>query len=226
MWRLREQQQEIPIADGVVMSCSHMQHYTWVTSNSIARNNCHITLLRAIGTVHTSCWHGLVLAAFVTACGCDVQVSSALSMLTDIMNAHEAAYQQEPVSSTTDDGTISSSNAADSGFGPVLAAVLDPLLEMCKRSAEALSPDSPARLDDGARLDPNAYRIYLINCMAACQAVTSLRPFAAAQTAALGDSIQGQLQELVGVEVGRVLARCGLAEMVERIRLYQVRGQQ
>lgn len=40
---------------------------------------------------------------------------------------------------------------------------------LCRRSAEALSPNSPARLDDGLKLDPTAYHAYLINCLAAMQ---------------------------------------------------------
>lgn len=33
-----------------------------------------------------------------------------------------------------------------------------------------------------------------------------------------------QMESLVGQEVGRLLARCGLAEVVERVRLYKVGG--
>lgn len=77
-----------------------------------------------------------------------------------------------PVShhATSDGGTTPAAAAAavgdaaggvlgDDGLSGVLAAVLEPLLEMIRRSAEALSPDSPARLDDGGRLNPTAYRV-------------------------------------------------------------------
>ena len=46
----------------------------------------------------------------------------------------------------------------DSELGPVLAAVLDPLVEACERSAEALLPDAPSRVDEFANLDPTAHR--------------------------------------------------------------------
>ena len=55
------------------------------------------------------------------------------------------------------------------------------------------------------------------------QGATSLRPFCSPRTAALGHLIEDQLQLLVKGEVQRQLARCGLAEIVDRIRLYQVR---
>ncbi len=53
------------------------------------------------------------------------------------------------------------------------------------------------------------------------QAVTSLRSFCAARTAALGSAIAEHVEALVGGEVGRLLSRCGLAEIADRIRLYQ-----
>jgi len=62
----------------------------------------------------------------------------------------------------------------DDGLSGVLAAVLEPLLEMIRRSAEALSPDSPARLDDGGRLNPTAYRVG--GCCTACLHVSVCMP--------------------------------------------------
>lgn len=78
--------------------------------------------------------------------------------------------QQQPdgSSSTSDAAADDVSNGGagvlqqdqqDQGLSGVLSAVLEPLTEMIRRSAEALSPDSPARLDDGGRLDPTAYRV-------------------------------------------------------------------
>jgi hypothetical protein len=99
-----------------------------------------------------------------------------MQLLSEIITAHEGSLQAAALSSrprqqqqqTADasDGSTAAEAAAaegvaaeDSGLEAVLAAVLDPLLEMVRRSAEVLSPDSPARLDDGGRLDPTAHKV-------------------------------------------------------------------
>lgn len=154
------------------------------------------------------------------------QVSQAMQLLSEIITAHEGSLQAAGLSSSTQQqqqqpAADGSTPAAEQGLEAVLAAVLDPLLEMVRRSAEALSPDSPARLDDGGRLDPTAHKVYTINCLAAMQSVLALRPAAAGRATQMADAINSQLDSLVGQEVGRLLARSGLAEVVERVRLYQ-----
>ncbi len=94
------------------------------------------------------------------------QLAAALHQLQEILSAHEGALQNAMPGDAEDNADGASASAE---FAPVLAAVLDPLMEMCRRSAEVLSPDSPARLDAGSQLDPSSYHVYLINCLAAMQ---------------------------------------------------------
>jgi hypothetical protein len=91
-----------------------------------------------------------------------------MQLLSEIITAHEGSLQaaarstrprqQQPADGSTA-AAAESGGAAEDGLEAVLAAVLDPLLEMVRRSAEVLSPDSPARLDDGGRLDPTAHKV-------------------------------------------------------------------
>jgi len=81
-----------------------------------------------------------------------------LQLLSEVIAAYEASLQNSSAGSTAAQQPEASAEDA-AGLGPVLAAVLEPLLEMVMRSAEALSPDSPARLDDGGKLDPTAYKV-------------------------------------------------------------------
>jgi len=53
---------------------------------------------------------------------------------------------------------------ADGDFLAVVDAVVDPLLEACRRGGEVLSPHSAARLGGAAGLDPAAHPTYLANC--------------------------------------------------------------
>ena len=63
-----------------------------------------------------------------------VQVAESLAQLLDITKAFEESYNEA--------GTGRSSEAE---FAPVLAAAVDPLVEMCERSADSLHPDAPSR---------------------------------------------------------------------------------
>lgn len=102
-----------------------------------------------------------------------LQVIQTLQVLAEIMTAYEgsmqrstATQQQQQQQSAAGEeaaaaaaGEVAGGVLGDDGLSGVLAAVLEPLVEMIRRSAEVLSPDSPARLDDGGRLDPTAYRV-------------------------------------------------------------------
>lgn len=92
-------------------------------------------------------------------------------------------------------------------FASVLAAVIDPLVDACERSAEALSADVPTRVDEVSRLDPSAHRVYLINCLAAMQATVATRSFTTARVKQLNDMLEAHMAALVGGQVGRLLAR-------------------
>lgn len=140
-------------------------------------------------------------------------VGGALQTLSEIIRAHERAL------GAGGDG----SGAGSAEFAPVLDAVVDPLLEMCRRSSEALRPDSGARLDEApAHADPAAQPIFLLNCVSAVQGVLAERPCCAPRAAALARTAEELLRALVRGEVARLLGRSGLAEIAERMRLYQV----
>ena len=94
-----------------------------------------------------------------------------MHQLLELVSAYESALDSAPAPATRgaggDGGTSSQqqdawSSVADAELGPVLAAVLDPLLEACERSAEALTPDAPSRVDEFAKLDPCAHRCELM----------------------------------------------------------------
>ena len=95
-----------------------------------------------------------------------------MHQLLELVSAYESALESAPAPTargTGGDGSASSSqqqdawaSVADAELGPVLAAVLDPLLEACERSAEALTPDAPSRVDEFAKLDPCAHRCELM----------------------------------------------------------------
>jgi hypothetical protein len=95
------------------------------------------------------------------------QVTQTLQVLADVLTAYEGSMQRSAPQQQQQQTSNATSAAADAaggvlgedGISGVLSAVLEPLLEMIRRSAEALSPDSPARLDDGGRLDPTAHRV-------------------------------------------------------------------
>lgn len=89
-----------------------------------------------------------------------------MQLLAEIIAAYEGSIQHavplQQQQQPGPDGSRPDNQADDDGLGPVLSAVLDPLMEMVTRSAEALSPDSPARLDDGTKLDPTAHKVLTV----------------------------------------------------------------
>mmetsp|Transcript_20960 Transcript_20960/g.45865 ORF Transcript_20960/g.45865 Transcript_20960/m.45865 type:complete len:707 (+) Transcript_20960:171-2291(+) len=143
------------------------------------------------------------------------QVAETSHQVLEIITAYESALEASPAPQQGGSG------APNDELSPVLGAVLDPLVEMCERSAEALTPDAPSRVDEVARLDPAAHRIYLINCLSSVMNALGSRSSAAPRVRHLADMVEGHVSALVGGEVGRLLARCGLAEVVERLRLYK-----
>ncbi|GBF95228.1 hypothetical protein Rsub_07943 [Raphidocelis subcapitata] len=146
------------------------------------------------------------------------QVAVALGVLADVVAAHEGAIGAAPGGGEGEDGE-------DGGFGAVLGAVLDPLLEMCRRSSEALRPDSGARLDDGpGHADPSAQHAFMLNCVAAVQAALAPHACCAARGAALAGTAEELMRQLARGEVARLLGRSGLAEIAERMRLYRASG--
>uniref|UniRef100_A0A061SD29 Conserved oligomeric Golgi complex subunit 6 n=1 Tax=Tetraselmis sp. GSL018 TaxID=582737 RepID=A0A061SD29_9CHLO len=140
------------------------------------------------------------------------QVSEAIRLLLDILEVSETGVEQP------------SNEATGAEAERVLTAGLDPLLTMCEKSAEALSADAPSRVDEQTSLDPSAQKIYQINCLHAIQTLLGRRPCMDSWTARLAELIEGHTASLVGTEVGRILSRAGLSEILERIRLHQESG--
>ncbi|KAK9790340.1 hypothetical protein WJX73_004685 [Symbiochloris irregularis] len=140
------------------------------------------------------------------------QVLEGVKQLSEIITSFEAAFD------TAGGGT------GEEEFAPVLAAVVDPLLTACERSAEALSPDAPTRVDEHASVDPTARHSYLINCYSHLADVLAKHPCCASRSAALREAIEGYLAALVGSTAGALLARCSLGEAAERVRLYSGDG--
>lgn len=64
---------------------------------------------------------------------CCAQVGESLQALVDIVGAFEESYD------------TASGRASVVEFAPVLAAAIDPVIDMCERSAEALTPNAPSR---------------------------------------------------------------------------------
>ena len=57
-----------------------------------------------------------------------------MAQLMDITTAFESSYDE-----------ASNGRSGEAVFAPVLAAAIDPLVEMCERSADSLKPDAPSR---------------------------------------------------------------------------------
>ena len=63
--------------------------------------------------------------------------------------------------------------------------------------------------------------IYAINCLAALAPCLATCPATASLADRISAALEGRLQALVAVEAGSLLARSGLAEVLERLALYK-----
>lgn len=61
-------------------------------------------------------------------------MAESLAQLYDITKAFEESYDE-----------AGAGRSSEAEFAPVLAAAVDPLVEMCERSADSLKPDAPSR---------------------------------------------------------------------------------
>lgn len=75
------------------------------------------------------------------------QVVESLGQLVEIVAAFEESYES--------DGGAGGAASSEAEFAPVLAAAIDPLVEMCERSAEALKPDAPTRYGHPGKSRPD-----------------------------------------------------------------------
>ncbi|KAJ9507813.1 hypothetical protein QJQ45_019281, partial [Haematococcus lacustris] len=165
------------------------------------------------------------------------QLLEAVHGMLEVVRAHESALgagaappgiQGVAGTDADKDGNVGGGEE----LGPILAAMLDPIVEACQLSAEALLPDAPSRVDpvnSSARgaagpwgaLDPRARHVYLMNCLAHMATALGRHPCAAPRVQQLLGSVEGHVSALVGLEAGRLLSRCGLADVSARLRLYR-----
>lgn len=110
---------------------------------------------------------------------------------------------------------------SDDAFQPVLTAMVDPLVEMCSRSAEVLRANHPARLDGGAQLDPAAHGLYLINCIAVVEQRLCLHPCTRSVSQRLEERLEALMGELVAGTTGRIMAQGSMQDVMDRIRFYR-----
>lgn len=86
-------------------------------------------------------------------------------------------------------------------------------------------PTSPHHsVDEGDHLHPSAPRVFLINCFSLIEASMQGHPLLQDRSAKVNGALEAQVASLVGLEAGRVLASCGLGDMVERVRWYAQEG--
>jgi hypothetical protein len=119
--------------------------------------------------------------------------------------------------------------AADDDFSAVVDAMVDPLLEACRRGGEVLSPHSASRLGGAAALDPAAHPTYLANCYEAVRgalgglvvgqgaaeeagAASAASSAASLKAAAVAALLADQVDALVAREAGRLLLAGGGGE--------------
>ncbi|KAI7838109.1 hypothetical protein COHA_008117 [Chlorella ohadii] len=147
------------------------------------------------------------------------QLVEGAQLLADLIASYEQSLDQQ---TAVRQGPGGSSSRAD--FAAVLAAVADPLAEMCSRSSEALNPAAASRVDEGSHLDPTDQRVYLVNCLFTLASPLAGHECALAQAQRLHDALESHVAEVVGAEVLRTLAKCGLAEVVARLQEVQEQG--
>lgn len=124
-------------------------------------------------------------------------------------------------------------------FGPVISALLDPIIQMCEQAAEAHKSKGSIQSSGRSRTssDPSQFskssvdamlahsrsshasqtsetpsKIFLINCLSAIQQPLLAHEVASEYVMKLGVMIDTHLHGLVGKEVDAVLRRCGLSD--------------
>ncbi|CAL1386715.1 unnamed protein product [Linum trigynum] len=150
-------------------------------------------------------------------------VREGVSVLLDIIEIHNS--MMVPASENNPD------------FGPVISALLDPIIQMCERAAEAHKSKGASNLsrrrstgtnqDNKSSVDallsngssgPSSQnsempaKIFLINCLCAIQQPLSGHEIAAEYVNKLGGMIDRHVHDLVGREVDAILRRCGLSQ--------------
>ena len=80
------------------------------------------------------------------------------------------------------------------------------------------------RVDESSKLSPSSKLIYIINCLAPMHEALAGRACAAGKARELAQAMEAHTARLVGGECGQLLSRCGMAEVVERVRWASAHG--
>lgn len=102
---------------------------------------------------------------------------------------------------------------AEKEFAPILDAIVDPALQMCKNSS-ALLTDKRV----GKSPEPAAEHIFLINCLAAIRSVLEDQDCCQSKHLVLTKDIQQHLMQLVDENATRILQSCGFKAQLEHDR--------
>jgi hypothetical protein len=160
---------------------------------TVAVSECHSAALSALFAQLAS--RKERLARFPPAPGPDAAppppFAEAAARMTELLDAADTAIEAGSVE-----------------LDPILAALLDPLVEAAQHGAALVAAGADASC-------PWAGSAYMVNCASVLCAALTARPLAAQRAAALEEAVETHMVTLVAAEAGRVLADCGLAGMVE-----------
>ncbi|KAI8622698.1 oligomeric Golgi complex subunit 6 [Chytriomyces sp. MP71] len=142
---------------------------------------------------------GMRMGAFVQKPARDLApppaVKEAVQQLRELMASYESSVMVLPESGGVPDA------GAGGDFEKILAASLDPLLDMCRKGAATLAPFENA--------------IYVCNCLVYIQSAISLYEFTSARCEAIQSQIETQLGVLIGEQYTTVLKQSGLGLLIE-----------
>ena len=148
------------------------------------------------------------------------QLSEGITLASDLVDNYEGSLLSQDTTSSSS-STIDSTDPTDDDFDAVLSAVLIPLITAAERSSEALNPQAAGRVDDGANMDPADQHIYVINCLNELQRPLLGHSCAAPRVTAIRAAVEAHVSKLAAGEVQRILSGSGLAEVSERLTLYE-----
>jgi hypothetical protein len=95
-------------------------------------------------------------------------------------------------------------------FGPILQAIVEPLLHTCTLSATAGNSGGSA----GTRMDLSSMAVYMVNCISSLVNVLSAYEFTASRIEMLTAQIEAHMDTLVEEQTTQMLQSCGLAQKI------------
>eukprot|EP00200_Dunaliella_tertiolecta_P002280 CAMPEP_0202353132 /NCGR_PEP_ID=MMETSP1126-20121109/9026_1 /ASSEMBLY_ACC=CAM_ASM_000457 /TAXON_ID=3047 /ORGANISM="Dunaliella tertiolecta, Strain CCMP1320" /LENGTH=730 /DNA_ID=CAMNT_0048945441 /DNA_START=36 /DNA_END=2228 /DNA_ORIENTATION=- len=167
------------------------------------------------------------------------QISEAVQIMLELIQVHESDLGVGTEGAPQEQGS-------SGAFEAVLAAMLDPILEAIDASTQAMAAP-PTKSSSGSSLgalgiastraqngapasgppthahSPSSQHMFAVNCLSAVASALAARPCARVQAERVAGVLETRLSMLVAGEVGTLLGRCGLAEVLERLAMY---GQQ